>query len=307
MANLFSDGNAVAAEIFIQEFGLRLADRSFIGAHPALEAGFLGVAQGAGVITKTFDSAGEGVLAAVAEGSDATAVNYAYTELQATVARRASGRSVSSMLASISPGGQINDPVRLSYDAITQYNNTLMALIAAAGVTATANVGVSGTDCSWAVIDDAVSVLETAHNPVEAGLCMVLHPEQWKNLRAQSGSGTGLSDAASWEKIDKMQAKSMGFKGNYRGVDLYVSPRLTTANAGADVQGFAFARYGIVHSYAPVKPNPRSWEMILGEGRLQMAFDPDPKKALENIWFNAFLGVGLGFDAAVVKITTDAP
>jgi len=307
MANLFSDGNAVAAEIVLREFGLRLADRSFIGAHPVLQAGFLGKAEGAGTITKPLVSLGDGTLAAVAENVAATTTDFAYTDVSVTVARRSDGRAISSMAKAIDATGHITDPVALSYDAAQFLQNTYMALLCAAGVTATANVGTSGADCTWGVIDDAIGTLEDANNDVSEGIIMVLHKEQWKNLRNQSAAGTGLSDPAAWGTYDKMAAANMGYKGNFRGADIYVSPRLTTANAGADVQGFAFAKTGLVHAFAPIRPNPQRSELLLDGGHLQMAFDSDGSKAMDNVWYNAFIGAALGVDAAAVTITTDAP
>jgi hypothetical protein len=307
MANLFSDGNAVAAEIVLKEFGLRLADRSFIGSHPVLDAGFLGKAQGAGTLTKSLISLGDGTMAAVAENVAASAVDFDYTDVSVTVARRATGRAISAMQKAIDATGAIRDPVALSYDAVQILQNTYMALMCAAGVTATGNVGTSGSDCTWGVIDDAIGALEDANNDVSEGIIIVLHPEQWKNLRGQSTSGTGLSDPAAWGTYDKTMAAKMGYKGNFRGADLYVSPRLTTANAGADVQGFAFCKHGLVHAHAPIAPNPQRHELLLDGGHLQLAFDSDGSKAMDNAWYNAFIGVALGVDASVVKITTDAP
>lgn len=308
MANLYSDGDLVVSEIMRQEWGLRLADRAFLGNHPALAAGFLGLAMGSATITKSLISLGDHAAPSVAEGVAATPVDYDVTELSATVARHSTGRRISDMLRALDATGSVRDPVALTYDAATIYQQTLMSGIVTAGVTATADVGSTGVDLTWDVILEASNTLSAANVDVNgAGLLCVLHPQQWFDLRSAM-AGTGLGDAITHtrEGYDAVLARSSGYQGQYFGVDIYTSAKCPLVNTSADRRGFMMGATGIAWAKGQIPVNPHRHEIILGNGDLQIAFDADGSKFQQDMYFNSLLGVSLGVDAAVVTITSDA-
>lgn len=308
MANLYSDGNLVTSEVLAKEWGLRLADRAFIGNHPVLAAGYLGEAMGSAQITKTLASLGDHAAPSVAEGVAAAIVDYEFTEVSATVARKSTGRRVSDMLRSLDATGLVRDPVALTYDAATIYQQTLMAGLVAAGATATNDVGSTGVDLSWDVFLEAVHTVSSAEAEAE-GMLAVLHPQQWYDLqRDMALTSGGLSDAMTHarEGYDALLARSSGYKGSYFGVDVYTSSKVGLVNTNADRRGFIAAKTGLVWAKAKIVPNAHRHEIILGGGDMQIAFDSDGSKFQQDAYFNSLLGTGLGVDAAVCTITSDA-
>ena len=59
--NIYNDGNLVVSEILAQEVGLKLAERGFFHAHPAIQ--YAGAAMGSSVTKVNYIDAGAGTLA----------------------------------------------------------------------------------------------------------------------------------------------------------------------------------------------------------------------------------------------------
>ena len=104
-----------------------------------------------------------------------------------------------------------------------------------------------------------------------------------------------------------LNIKGQGFAGQFNGVDIFVSSKVVTANAGADRAGAMFG-YGAV---AMAEGSPYA---ITGAGGivqpagtpLVVEFERDASSALTKIVGNYYAGVAKVQDGMGVSIVTDA-
>jgi hypothetical protein len=307
--NKYTDGNLVVDAVLDKFWGLNLGDRGYVGNHPALAyLGNLGLS-GSDTISRDFADLGIGVMQGVAEDISAGAATaLGFDRVSVSVGRKTYKRRLSDMIGHIDPTGLVRDPAAFAFDATTIRGNTLMSLIATIGSTFTAGVSAgAATKLTWAKFREAKQTLIAADAEVVPGKVLaLLDPYQWANLEEDMTTGS-LGDAVTHtaEGYNIQLAQSMGYQGNYYGIDVYTTKRVPLDGSAANHVGCMVAPGGIAWAEALLAPNPHAFEMLLGGGQCQIEFQRDADKFAEDVYYNSILGVSKGLEGAGVTITSD--
>jgi len=307
MANeiLFADlsGSARLAAILAKEIELTLADRASLHKHASIK--FMGniVGSGSNVIqTPIVGLDGYDTMSSPADG--AAVSNTALTETNAniTVARRALQYSISD-LASLTDSVGLNVQ-RLAQSMVGSAQMTFQSLLCDVTDGFTSTVGTSGVDMT---VDDFFSAQFTLTLASVPGpyIC-ILHPRQLADLQSSLRAEAGPNQYVAATQ-DMLNIKGQGFSGMFNGVDIFVSSKVPTANAGADRAAGMFG-YGAV-GYAEGSPFA-----ITGAGGIVapagtpivVEFERDASSALTKIIGNYYVGVAKLQDSMGVSIITDA-
>lgn len=307
--NTLAGGALVTSAILDRTYELALADRAFVGLHPALAAGYLGNLAGGGSTTleRTLAGLGVGEMASVNETDTAALEEFGFSNISAPVGRRSTGRSFTDMLAIFDATGMLRDPAAFVYDAVTKRNNTITSMVAAAGSTFTATAGVTNTTITWAQIRAAKNKLIAANVQVVPGqVICVLANQAWSDLEDDLITTSNEAQAITAEAAAIQMLAASGYKGRYFGIDFFTTTRCPTANAAVDDVGCMFAPLGIAWDTAAIHQPFGADGFILGGGDLQVEFKRDASKMLSEIYYNSLLGVAKGDDNRGVKILTKA-
>jgi hypothetical protein len=306
--NVHSDGALIQSAILLKEYGLIVADRAHLPAHPALMGGYLGLGNESTVVSKTLASLGSDVAPTVSETGAAQIVDYSTKVISATVVRKSIGRSRSDMLKFYDQTGLLKNPAAMALDAAMVRGNTIVSLVAAAAATATRDVGPSsGSALTWQKLIEAKQTLvNTGVSFADGELLAVLHPNQWSNLETAI-IGTGLGDALThtMEAYNIQYAKAIGYQGRYFGIDIFTSTRVPTANGGADSRGALVAPGGVAWAEGLIEPDADGFMDVLDGGRLAIERERDAARMSKAMYHNFLIGVALGDDDRVVTITSD--
>lgn len=307
MANevLFADlsGSARLAAVLHQEIVLKLADRASLHMHPSILQ--LGSVAGRGSSTVQIPVVGldgHDIMSSVADGSAVS--NTALTEsgVNVTVARHALQYSISD-LANLTDSVGLNVS-RLAESMVSSTLMTATNLICNVCDDFTTVVGTSSVDMS---VDDfyAAQFALTLASVPGPYLC-ILHPRQLADFQASLRAESGPSQyvAATQEMLNIF---GQGAAGVFNGVQIFVSSKIPTANAGAD-------RAGCMMGYGAIAMAEGSPYAVTGAGGivqpagtpLVVEFERDASSALTKIVGNYYAGVAKVQDAMGVSIITDA-
>ncbi len=307
MANeiLFADlsGSARLAAILAKEIELTLADRASLHKHPSIK--FMGNVVGSGSNVIQTPIVGLDGYDTMSSPSDGAAVsNTALTETNAniTVARRALQYSISD-LAALTDSVGLNVQ-RLAQSMVGSAQMTFQSLLCDVTDGFTSTAGSTGVDMT---VDDFYSAQFTLTLASVPGpyIC-ILHPRQLADLQSSLRAEAGPAQyvAATQEMLN---IKGQGFAGMLNGVDIFVSSKVPTANAGADRAGAMFG-YGAV-GYAEGSPFPitAAGGIFAPAGTpIVVEFERDASSALTKIIGNYYCGVAKLQDSMGVSIITDA-
>lgn len=305
--NVRSDGYLYNPSILRKEYELLLADRAALPQHPALSAGYLGMGVEGAQIKRTIADLGSTKAQPMSETGAIVATAITLSEVSATPARKGLARSRSDLLKMYDQAGVFSEEA-LAMDAEGARQATLIDMVITAAITATGNAGTSGSDLTWNNIHEAVGTLELSGATFGPGeLLCILHPQQWRDLQSQL-LGTSLGDAVTHQADapNLLLPRQIGYKGRFYGIDFVTSSRVPLANGTADRQGALIAPGGIVWAEAAIEQDPDGFMDVLGGGRLCIERERDASRALKDYYYSFYLGVSLGQNGAVVKITTDA-
>lgn len=295
-------GNLRLAEILKQEIVLALADRASIRNSDSLV--YLGDMNNRGSTVMKVPIVGlDGYdeLASVAE--NAAVSNTALTNSTASVtigryAKQYQYTDLFKLTSSLQPGTM--DPVGLAADAVRSADLTLTSLVATVASGFGTSVGSSGVDLSLDNFYSAIYQLEA--NSVPGPYLCMLHPVQFadfqNSLRSEAGAISYMPATQ-----DKLRLKGPGFKGEFAGVEIFVSSRVPTANVNADRAGGMWGRGAIGWADASA-PAPMSNEFI-SAGNIMVEFSRDAAGAMTSATTNAFLGAIKVEDGRGVSIITD--
>jgi hypothetical protein len=162
-------------------------------------------------------------------------------------------------------------------------------------VTATTNwstgTGATNAAISLSYVQDGLNLLEK--NEVDEKINGVLHPHQWKSIRAAFSPVTTATNSTAIT-IGNVVSDSMllNGKGNFYGVDWFVSARIGsgTVNATANVyNGLLFAKTGIGYAF--------SW---LNEQGIEL--HRDAKNAVNDLILNWADSAGVIYGSNVCKL-----
>ena len=284
-----------------QELMLSREDRSVILNHPALFYAGDVTGSGSSVIKQSeLDFMAAHELAAVADGGAVTPTTLTDTSYTVTVARRAKSYEPTDLARLTDSFGAL-DPVKFAEDATLSAGMTLTSLIAQLMGGFSNVFGTSGSNLTLQDFEDAVTSLEIAN--VAGPYMAILHARQWGDMRdaIRTSTGTVAFDASSPEQLAK---RGTGFKGSLYGVDIFVSNKVPTANAGADYAGGVFGRGAVLWADAMVPADPS----VIGvnAGKVMLEFDRDAASAKTAFVSNYYLGVAEGDDARGAALITDA-
>jgi hypothetical protein len=307
MANevLFADlsGSARLAAVLHQEIVLKLADRASLHMHPSILR--LGNVAGRGSSTVQIPVVGldgSDVMSSVADGSPVSNTALSESGVNVTVARHALQYSISD-LANLTDSVGLNVQ-RLAESMVGSTLMTFQSLLCNVIDDFTQVVGTSGVDMS---VDDFYSAqfaltLQSVAGPY---IC-ILHPRQLADFQASLRAEAGPSQFVPATQ-EMLNIKGQGFAGMFNGVDIFVSSKVVTANAGAD-------RAGAMLGYSAIAMAEGSPFAVTGAGGivqpagtpLVVEFERDASSALTKIVGNYYCGVAKVQDGMGVSIITDA-
>ena len=306
MANevLFADlsGSARLAAVLHQEIVLKLADRASLHMHPSILR--LGNVAGRGSSTIQIPVVGldgSDIMAAIADGSAVSNTALQESGINVTVARQAIQYSISD-LANLTDSVGLN-VARLAESMVGSTLMTATSLICNVCDDFTSTSGSSGVDMS---VDDFYSAqFQLTLGSVNGPYVCILHPRQLADFQASLRAEAGPSQfvAATQEMLN---IKGQGFAGMFNGVEIFVSSKVPTANAGAD-------RAGCMMGYGAIAMAEGSPYAITGAGGivqpagtpLVVEFERDASSALTKIVGNYYAGVAKVQDGMGVSIITD--
>lgn len=190
-------------------------------------------------------------------------------------------------------------PQKLAEDLVIAVGRTMVDLIANITDDFTTTVETTGVNLTWAKVQEAKGLLSVggATGPI-IGL---FSKQQWADLEANAIS---MGNVIRHQSPGIVNAGLELYKGNYFGIDCYVSEFVPTANAGADHAGALFAPGAI--AWADVAMDSEGDPNIadFGTARLERARRGE---RLETKWvFSHYGGASKAIDAAGVTIISDA-
>ena len=297
-------GDLRTAEALSAEILLLLADRNALPNHPAIL--YAGDAQGRGSAVLKIPQLGlmgYDLLASTGDGSAVanTALSDASTTI--TVARYSKAYEASDLARLTDPAnGKINVSA-FAADAVQSAANTLTSLICNVTDDFSATVGTSGSDLSIANFLAAIQTLEVAK--VVAPYMSILHPQQMGDLRAAIAATSGGALQFLPASAEQIQLLGAGYRGQWLGVDIFVSSYVPTKNAGADYGGAMFGRGAVAYADSSIPEEADPMQTILA-GKLLFERERTAKSGLTSFVSHAYLGVSKCIDAAGVSIITDA-
>jgi hypothetical protein len=297
-------GNARVAAVLAQEIQLKLADRASLHNHPSIvNFGSMAGRGSAALQVPIIGLDGSDLLASAADGAVVANTTLTSAAATLTIGRYALRYDLTDL------GGAITDSIGLNAQRLAEsmVGSTLMAFQNALcdvidGFTATA--GSTGVDMS---VDDFYSAqfaltLASVSGPYIA----VLHPRQLADFQSSLRAEYGATQFVLATQ-EMLSIKGQGFAGMFNGVDIFVSSKVPTANAGADRAGAMFG-YGAV-GYVEGSPFPivgAAGVVTPAGSPVVVEFDRIVGGGTTSILASYYLGIGKLQDAMGVSIITDA-
>jgi hypothetical protein len=296
-------GNARVAAVLAQEIVLKLADRASLHNHPSLiNFGNMAGRGSAALQVPIVGLDGSDLLSSAADGAVVANTTLTSTAATLTIGRFALRYDFTDLAG-------LTDSIGLNAQRLAEsmVGSTVMAFQNALcdvtdGFTTTA--GVSGTDMS---VDDFYSAqfaltLASVPGPYIA----ILHPRQLADFQSSLRAEYGATQFVMATQ-DMLNIKGQGFAGMFNGVDIFVSSKVPTANAGADRAGAMFGRGAV--GYVEGSPFP-----IVGAGGVVtpagtpvvVEFDRIVGGGTTSILASYYVGIGKLQDSMGVSLITDA-
>ena len=291
-------GDLIAGEVMAAEFLMLLADRDgTVLTHPALFHA-TGSARSSNVVrVPHIGLGGYDLLAATTPGSEVANTALTDGSTDVTIAPRAKVYSIDDLAGFISDGKL--DALAFAQDAAISVAQTLISLIANVADDFTATAGTTTVNATWNDVVDAKTTLGVAK--ATGPMLGIVHPRQWGDLEIDALS-MGVLPAQVMAGVINQGLDA--FKGQWLGIDFFVSSAVPTANAAADRAGGIFTRGGI--AWADVDIPAEADPNIVNLGRAR--FERDRKGTfLETSYVTSFhAGVAQAIDGAGVSLITDA-
>lgn len=218
-----------------------LGDQTALPKHPAMF--YAGDAAGKGSLTFKIPQVGLGgykLLTQVAEGAAVADSTLDDASTTLTVAPFRKQYNFSDLAMAVNPN--VIDPIKLRDDSVKSAANTLVSLVAALVGGFSQTSGTPGAALTTTNILTAKAALGARSVPGPY-LC-ILSGVQYGHFQSSLASATG---SIAWMEATAEQINQYGegYKGNWGGVDIFLSNRVPTANAGVDHAGGIFGRGAI--------------------------------------------------------------
>lgn len=298
---LFSD--PLLAEQLATEMIMLLSDREQLPAHDALlYAGDLAGRGSATLKVSQLGLDGYELPASTAEGVAVANSLISTDKFTLTIGRFSKSYKPTDLVRMLSPDGSLNLAM-LAQDAMLGRSYRLVDLVANVIDGYTAVVEDSGIDMTVEHHLAAKATLELAG--AQGRPLAVYHSRQWADLMLDlqlNGGGAIVYNPANPALLAKF---GNGYKGDLAGVDVFVTNRVPTANAGADRAGGMFVRGGVAWADATVSVEDPANQISLG-GKVLLERARDAHAASTAFVSHTYLSAALGEDARGVSIITDA-
>ena len=194
------------------------------------------------------------------------------------------------------------DIVGLARTMVQGADQAFMDSVAATIATLSSTVGSTGVNLSVDNWYSAVATLEIASN--NGPFYALLHPQQWADLQGSIRSESGVVEMRP-DHADAVGIKAQGYVGSFLGVDIHVSSRVDTANAGADRSGAMWAS-GCLAMATGTPVNVPGAVLSPASDLLTIEIQRPDRTATSLIVGHSFFGTALAEDARGVGIVTDA-
>lgn len=184
------------------------------------------------------------------------ASNSAYTTAgkQITVAGYTRQYQISDLFGVTAGAGQV-DASRIAMKLERALSLTLTDLITALYSGFANSVGTSGVNLSTSDMYSAMYQLINSNVPFgpTSPVFAVLHPQQFVDFMSSLRGETG-SDALQADTASQLRFSGPGYKGAWKGVQIFTSDSVATANAGADRCGAMYGLGAIGYTLGDVRP-----------------------------------------------------
>ena len=302
MANeniISSVAGLITSEVLSAEVLMLLADRdaSVLG-HPAILHATAAASTSLVVQVPHIGLGGYDLLSPVTEANEVANTQITDGSTDVAIAMRAK-RYTTSDLAGYVTQGKIG-AAALARDLVASVGQTLISLIAIAGSGYTAQAGPgTGVNLTWASFLAGKGKLSGAE--ANGPMLAVLHKQQWTDLEADA---LALGYAPSIEGSGVLTLGLEQYKGNWFGIDIFVSKHVPTVNAGADRGGCLIAPGAVAWANAPIDADGADLVAEFGTAKLERARQGT---FLQTAYiFSHAAGVSRAIDAAGVTIVSDA-
>jgi hypothetical protein len=130
------------------------------------------------------------------------------------------------------------------------------------------------------------------------------HTQQLGDLRTAMSTVGG---AIQWYLPSQqlLPIRGGGYRGRYMGVDLFASPQVPTANAGADRAGGMFVRGAVLWADMSVEMDSDLNQIVIGN-KVLFERARTAKSRLTDFVSSVYFGVSKGIDLLGVSVITDA-
>lgn len=296
-------GNARVAAVLAQEIQLRLADRASLHNHPSLVNFGNMAGRGSSVLqVPLLGLDGYDVLSSAGDGAVVANTTLSNTNANLTIGRYALRYDFTDLAG-------LTDSIGLTAQRLAEsmVGSTLMAFQTALcdvidGFTTTA--GSTGVDMS---VDDFYSAqFALTLASVQGPYIAVLHPRQLADFQSSLRAEYGATQFVQATQ-EMLNIKGQGFAGMFNGVDVFVSSKVPTANAGADRAGAMFGRGAVGYVEGSPFPIVGAPGVVTPAGSpVVVEFDRVVGAGMTSILASYYLGIGKLTDSAGVSIITDA-
>jgi hypothetical protein len=294
------------AEVLSGNYLMMIADRNALPQHPALA--YVGDMYGSGSTTRKV--AHLGLIAydlptAVADGASAS--NTALTDGSTTVAVAGYSKAYErSDVAKFTDSLGVINATTFAQDAAASSAMRLTNLIANVTDDFTQTVGSTGADLTLANFLAAIGLLEiNSQAAIAEGEAMFLgHTVQLGDLRTAMSTVGG---AIQWYMPSQLllPIRGGGYRGRYMGVDLFASPQVPTANAGADRAGGMFIKGAVIWADMSVDTDSDANSLVIG-GKVLFERSRTARSRLTSYVSSSYFGVSKAIDLLGVSVITDA-
>lgn len=285
-------GNARDSVILHKMIEMKLADRFELYKNPVFtNFGSMNGSGSSALQVPVVGLAGTDVMAAVGDGSSVANTSITASSATITIARQALRYDITDLANVTNPlaGGMGVGVEGLADSMALAFGLRLTTMIAALSSGLSQSAGSTGVALTVSTFFDAIYKLQLQSN--DGTFVAVLHPQQVNHLinSLRSETGPGQYVAATQEQI---AAKGQGYRGNLFGVDLYVSSKVPTANAGVDYLGMMVAQGCIGYATGTPAPIQGAGGIIVPAGsNVVVELERDAASGLTKIVGSAFAGV----------------
>tara|TARA_R110000787_G_scaffold74187_2_gene165057 strand:+ start:2726 stop:3643 length:918 start_codon:yes stop_codon:yes gene_type:complete len=300
-ANAYNTGNgARMLRMINQELNLTLADTTNLLTYDGvLNVGSVD-GSGSDTLSQAFANMGSATsFASTADADEVTATDPTFSNVDFQIGRYALRHDVTSW-AQMTGGGL--DPFAISQYLMMSAIATASDVIAGTFSSFTDSVGSSGVDLSVDDMLDAIFKLENANNSQFAA---ILHSVQFADFRQSLRSESNNAFAFAPASMEIMKAKAPGYVGEWGGVQIYKSNRVTEATGnkigamiGANAIGYVLG--------TPQNTQLGDGSIIAQGTPAIIEWDRKPAFDMTSIIGNLYIGANVVEDTRGVKIVTDA-